>query len=771
MNKGLENFEKVLLGFIMFGLFAALIPSFFQGTGILSFFICVLGWFYTISGYWLFKETHLSKFQSTCLGLIFGISLYVLSERIDLILHSYLIILFIPHVILILILGIQIFKYRHQINIISKSKFIYKRAFVIFGFTSFFLFMPISFKPYRKIVMFLNEGNTLRKANLTMYDHKLSFDEAYKKGNCNKAIYHAEKSNRNGLKWIGINSIDKYNEEKKKSKFPFGDLKNSHLLEESEIQRIAITENRWPDRLDPIGGTFEALFEAYMCEANNLSSIRETEDAISFYKKAYKVTSDFNRNTNYWNIGKVESLSLLAKHYALIENYDLADSLYIECFESYSKYELKNEKFLVDIVLDFGKYLTKRELYSIVDNVYEQTITILDKMSGENASYIKVYIAMIDNLILTDELETALHYLNKAIKLANKDSLMYCNIQIRESLIDYKKSNFIKSRNNLLRTLECYNNFKEKESKQRDIYYFLSYVNYALANYIDTEECISKAIELFKKEQNGTKYLYADLLLVYGKLKIQQGDYTSAKQKIKDASQEYINVLGNDHVQLYECLIWLAEVEYLQSNKNIAIKHLESARKIFNNLDIHVDIGNTDVLFHTAKLEAEIGNYKLADSIYNQILEYNSVNFRKTTVHYANTLRGLGELQLKLGQYKKAEELLNKALSIYKPIYVNGHPDIAKIYTSLCIIYCQTKEWSKSEEYCNKSFNMLQKKLKSDHYLLGDLFEAKADMLSKQNKKSEALLNYKKSITIYRSIFGDKHRKIQIFKTKINALE
>lgn len=377
-TEDLKNLERVLLVFLSISILAIFVPSFMQGTWFFGLMLCILGLFYGFTGFWFFRKNGISKIQAFGVGFIFCISLYILSWAVDSEADLLSKIFFVPLTILVMILIPFMWKNRNNLKVKVKYWRIFTRAIVIFGFTNLFLFTPITFKPYRKLLIFMYQGNdNYILHNLEAYDYKIEGDEALDEGNCNDAIRYAEKSYKAALKWKGIKSMNEYNsrwsnEERFVEGFDFDDDIKSQILEITDFGSFRYVELR------EIEGAFEVLFDAYLCKAEDYIHLGKTNDAILYLSKALTVSKDFNEYTSSWNRREIGAYRYLSQCYSEIEDYALADSIYIECFHIIDREEKLNIELVDGIFRDLRSYISKRKHYEGSQKFYTHLKEHLD---------------------------------------------------------------------------------------------------------------------------------------------------------------------------------------------------------------------------------------------------------------------------------------------------------------------------------------------------------------------------------------------------------
>ena len=168
---------------------------------VLSSVILIASYFF--GGYLLFNseknERHLIPIFS---GIAFSTSLFVFCIRIKLneVDNSYFFL--IPNELLFISLGVYLFiKRKYEIDF-KPIKSIFMRSMILVILTSFFVYVPINFKPHRKIIYALNNGNHKLQSYLLMFDYTDIADEAYENGDYEKEIEYALKANKAGKDWL-----------------------------------------------------------------------------------------------------------------------------------------------------------------------------------------------------------------------------------------------------------------------------------------------------------------------------------------------------------------------------------------------------------------------------------------------------------------------------------------------------------------------------------------------------------------------------------------
>ena len=144
---------------------------------------------YFFGGFFMFnfdepKKYFLPIFSGVAFTLSFIALRWCFSLSIDKTTYFFLI----PNEVLFISLAIYLFlKRKTEIKFLS-IKGLFNRSLVLLLLTSFFAYIPITFRPYRKILYVLNNDNLNRQRNLLMFDYRQLYDEAKEAGNCDKEI-------------------------------------------------------------------------------------------------------------------------------------------------------------------------------------------------------------------------------------------------------------------------------------------------------------------------------------------------------------------------------------------------------------------------------------------------------------------------------------------------------------------------------------------------------------------------------------------------------
>ena len=196
------------------------------------------------------------------------------------------------------------------------------RSSLLFAALGFLSYLP-PVAIYRSVIITLNRGNAKLIANMHMVDEFEAYEQAYEQEECEQALIHAERADQQGRVWLfGPDHIEP--EEKHTTiEMDFSDGMRLHwdsLIHAMQAQQQA---ESWK-----ISRTYDCLYNAHHCLAENAEGASEPEAAYEHYYKADSVLNISKGREGYWNEERAWSLSYLARTAVALGQYELSDSLY-----------------------------------------------------------------------------------------------------------------------------------------------------------------------------------------------------------------------------------------------------------------------------------------------------------------------------------------------------------------------------------------------------------------------------------------------------------
>ena len=340
----MKLYEKIIVGLVILFSVLLLFPNFMEQYIFFTLSTIILSLSYFFCGFWLFNKNGSKVFFIPIFaGISLSFSILTLPFTIIYELERsytfhYLLIL---NILLVIILFIIIIYKSKKGGVTKNIKFIFIRAIVVLVITSFFIYSPITFKLYYNVMKCLNNYSTNSVNKLTMNYYDKECDDAINKGDCNKAIEYALKSNIVGKFGFGIVSEEYTNIVKDDSLLNL--ISNDSIKQLPEINNLFNTYSN-KEELSKISNTYRNLYHAYACRADKEYNNNQINEALNDYITANKYLFACNTQLKDWRIEKSWSLNNIALCYRDLKKYKIANTLFkvaILYFKLNIKYNIK----------------------------------------------------------------------------------------------------------------------------------------------------------------------------------------------------------------------------------------------------------------------------------------------------------------------------------------------------------------------------------------------------------------------------------------------
>jgi len=765
----MKRYEKIST-IIVVGLFVVqLFPNFAGKSALFALTIWLLALSYFIGGYWLFNQKDNRKyFLPVTAGLVFGVSIIaiplIIRLRLD---DSYY---FFPILNGLLCIGLTVYaiKNRNTDNLTSSIKSILKRAVVILAVSSFFTFTPISFKPYRHILIALNNGNECLVNNLLMFDYTEECEEALDKGDCDRAIEYAKMANKAGKIWLGIKEKQMNDSS---SQLIQDLLKYSTNKISPEIQN-ALQSFVGGGELYKISGTYTNLYKAYKCRADGEYDNNQFSNALKDYDKAHKSLTACNHNSKYWDEEKSWSFNNIALCFKGLNKLVMADSFYVEAINNYKEVKDTADNGLAKLFSNLAFSLSEELRYGYSNDLFQAANGILRKDTANATNrkdLVTNYNGLTKNYLMQDSMENAMFFTKRAMKFATKGESEFCSTTLYYGVCLYKQNKYQEADSVLRTCLQCYQS-QPKGDKQNvaECNLLMSQVNIALAKYDDARKYVNTGIEITEKIFGSNSSRYANYLKVLAHLNKIVGDYPTSQIQYNRVIEIYTYELGNRNNKLPSVLAGLADLKIILSDFSSAKHHSDSSLAIAASNFSLTFPSTTGLLNDAAYVDYCLGFFKPADTLYRNVIIINDNYGLHSDASTAIALNGLGLNETAKKNYKKADSLFTQSLELHKQLFTDNNPMTAIVYLNFGTLCIKENKLSDAEEKLNKALTIDKQFFKSDHDIFADIFIALGDLAKKQGEKEVAQDNYKKALDIYKKKFNEGHWKILATQRKLN---
>ncbi len=727
----MKRYEKTILILFVVAFLLQLLA--FPGKNI----ILVLGtWLlagsYFMGGYWLFEGKKNRRIALSIIsGIALGSSLYSLPFLIWMKKESYFNYLPIINGLFFLFLSLYIWKKRKSDSNRINLKPIWTRSIIVFIFISFFTYSPISFKPYRSAIYALNNGNNRLQINIKMFDYTYEYDEAMKKGDCDEAIQFAVKANQAGTEWLG---------------------------------------NVYDPQLWQISGTYSNLYLAYKCKADEYYENKNYHQALTYYLKSDQALTNYQHKSEEWKTEHLFNKNTIAICYKNLQNYETADSLFVEVIEQYNSLKGKTDRNSALFYSDLAESLLEQGQFDYSNQLFKVAIAILKKETTTEeikADLVANYHGLIKNNLQTDSLEQVKFYLDETYKIIDRSTLYFGDTKLYDGLYFYKKNQYGMSDKMLLESLACYQRMLEPTSQTiAENYLVLAQVKTALAEYGNARKLLHKGIAITLKNHRENSVRFANFLKVDAQLDKVLGNYREAEKKYNQILKTYEKDLGDKNSKSPEILANLAELEIILANYAQAKSHSDKSISIASSL---VNLNNpsiTSLINNAAYVNYVLENYKLADSLYQRTLQINKNFGLNSAASTAFALNGLGVLMIAKKEYNKATSYLTQSLELHKNIFSEDHPFTAIVYLNSALLKTNQKEYADARKMLTKALDINKRLFDAKHDVLADIYSVFGDIARKEKQVNLSKSYYQKAYDIYLEKFGPNHPKVKTLKEK-----
>jgi predicted transcriptional regulator len=748
-----------------------LFPNFAGKSALFTLATWVLAVSYLIGGYWLFNQKdNRYYFLPITAGLAFAVSIIAIPLIIRLGLdNSYY---FFPILNLLLCIGLTVYaiKNRNTNRLTFAIKSVFKRSIVILAVSSLFTYTPISFKPYRHILIALNNGDEFLINNLLMFDYIEECEKALDKSDCDRAIVYAEMANKAGKIWLGIRD-EKSQMTDSTSQFIQDLLKDSSNNISTDIQN-SLRAFVGGDELYKISGTYTTLYRAYKCKADAEYDSNQFSNALNDYEKAHISLTACNHNSKYWNEEMVWSFNNIAFCYKGLNRLVMADSFYVKAINKYKELKDSADNRLAKLYSNLALSLSEELLYGYSNDLFQAANGILRKDTANKTNrndLVANYIGLARNYLIQDSLEDAMFFIKRAMNFVNKGESEFCSTTLYYGVCLYRLNKYQEADSILKTWLQCYQS-QPDGAKQNvaECYLLLGQVNIALAKYDDARKYVNTGIEITERNFGSNSSRYANYLQVLAHLNKVVGDYPTSHTQYNRVIEIYSQELSNRNYKLPRVLAGLADLEIILSNFNSAKQHSDSSLAIAEN---HLSLtfpSTTNLLNDAAYVEYCLGHFKLSNALYRKVISINENYGLQTDAGTAIALNGLGLIETARKNYKKADSLFIQSLELHKQLFTDNNPVTAIVYLNFGTLCIQENKLVDADQKINKALAIERQFFKDDHDIFADIFVALGDLADKQGQKQVAQDNYKKALDIYKKKFNEGHWKIVATQRKRN---
>ncbi|WP_299460203.1 CHAT domain-containing tetratricopeptide repeat protein [uncultured Microscilla sp.] len=287
-----------------------------------------------------------------------------------------------------------------------------------------------------------------------------------------------------------------------------------------------------------------------------------------------------------------------------------------------------------------------------------------------------------------------------------------------------------------------------------------------IATYHDVKEEYKKALAILENNVKiQTEKLGAEdretgkQLAKLAEMQIKVGDYKNAEKNIEESMGIIRSKIRRRSFEYADALSTAARLYGIIGQYYTAERLLRRARRIYWGMRARDISQQSKSVENLAFLYIRIGEYAETEELLNEAIEQKEAKYGKESRKLVNLLNQLSQLYLITGKYAEAEKLAVRASEISKKVY--GHTTIryAESIGLLGSLYLSIGDYQKAEESIKEVMDIRKAKLGENHITMAEAYTTLA--LVKFNRGDRDTTEVKplleKSLTIYKTTFGDQH--------------
>ncbi len=470
---------------------------------------------------------------------------------------------------------------------------------------------------------------------------------------------------------------------------------------------------------------------------------------------------------------EAEVITMVASVFEQEENYNIADSLYIEALNIYKHcFKTKNIYYSSTLQLLANSY---REQYYYKDaiDLYESVIYLLQKDTSKYTSSKQPEEAkfVIENSIASANAEMAWAYsLNQNFDSAKviferalatesfKKHKDYPTTLTRFAYNTLYQGNYNVAKERMIYAVQiALEAFGEIDYDYLYALEGLNSINTTLAEYNEAEKGCIQAISLINKITDQKDDYYASFIYSLGQVKYNQAAYDSSLMLFNQA----LKYTSENTLQCADILVSLSSLNGDLTNYSEAYSLAKQASNIANE---HFGKENSPFIVKFLRNEAYInyllGEYTKADKLYQKCYSIDTTNRNKDKLSFAATLNGIGLIKTERNEFKIADTYLNNSLKIYQDKLGINNPNYATVLYNRAYLRLKQKKYNEAEDLFSESLSIIRKTVNDRHDKVADNYTGLGEIKLKQKDFETALDYFEKAYAIYKEKFGDGNAKV-----------
>ncbi len=638
------------------------------------------------------------------------------------------------------------------------------RSSVLLLVLCFLSYMPPN-AVYRSVIIALNRGNDRLVANMRMVEEFDAYESAFAHGDCEAALYHAEASNHHGRIWLF--GVDEAETEWNRSTGRLDLGQGMQLDLDSIVHMMKAQEEQ--QQLWKISRTYNNLYNAYHCLANNAEDGSDATAAFHYYQKADSVLNVVKDREGYWNEERAWSLSYLAASAVALGDYELSDSLYNRSLVVYKDVKDSLDPEAAEILADWSRSLSLRSNWNYANYLIRAAIGWSEGDSAtksDDTRWIRYRLQLVKNLITTDSISLAERVLAPCEGAAHTDSSLRCETLLVKGALQFRKNAFRSADTTFGVAVACLSLLQNNEAAKAIAYLSWGHTKTALAEYGSARELVEQG-QSFNMALRPNPSIEGGLLQLSALIHHLQGHYLPARKEY-EASLDLLASNSRSSDRTPGAMAGLADVLLDLAEPAMARTLADSALAMVVDSLPEILPGQASVLNTAAYADYHLNDLVRAGQRYAITLNACRRHEATSTATYAQALNGQGLVAMAHSSYATADSLLIQAYASCLSIFGQEHPFTARVLINQAELRMKQRRLPEARALLLSALPITEKILGKDHDQLGDIHQALGEIDLRTANRAEAYTHFQEALRIYRVCLPADHPKLIALERSLN---
>ncbi len=237
----------------------------------------------------------------------------------------------------------------------------------------------------------------------------------------------------------------------------------------------------------------------------------------------------------------------------------------------------------------------------------------------------------------------------------------------------------------------------------------------------------------------------------------QQGQYNEALEHALEALDLVRQHLDEEDPTFFTTLFNLASLYYAVGNYELAEPLFQQVLALQRQLlgEQHPDV--TTTMNNLASLYYMSGDYEQAESLYQQVLKIRRTTLGEQHPDVATSLNNLAAVYYSIGNYEQAEQLYQRALAIQRAAFGDEHPHVAISLNNLAALYESEGDYEQATSCYQQALEIQRVALGEQHPDVAKILNNLAELSYSLGDYEQAGSLYQQALTTQRSVWGEMH--------------